>query len=880
MNSKMLQDGYICEETVIFGGLHHGGYVAKGYSVGLPTLTGSSIGYRNELEGRLSAMLRSLDSGARLQVRWSTDSDFGRELVAFHERTELLQPAVWSSRMRSERVGRYLERSQNGSMRKERVSFFVTRPMHKKPTANERALRDRAAEAGKSFDIFESVARENLAAVGGSVAVMGEDELAEEYRRFINPLHRGPIPFQGDRSILQNFQLGDGVGVVQPSIGFYLGGTYFATITLQSLPQSTFGGIVQTLTSLPICDFSICANIIPLVASEVIAKEEAEMAKLQRALGSRRHPRMEAALGVRQQRLTNLVGCAVVPFRCQFILLVWDSSMEGLQGKVSSLMAAVLRMQSAKPYEAAFPTTAVNFFRCCTPGWSFDSYRDHEHYLEDRPLADLLPFSGSSDPSLGTAEALYDDGSGGLIGVSGFSGEPGSESPRHTLVIGKTGSGKSLFVNDLLTQSDPHYDFTVIVDDGNSYGGLVSAMGGSSFIIEAHGSHTFNYLDPQGALTSGHLADVSAILLAMCGSGTTGRRASLLIGAVKAFYADVASDWLGGEGRIATASREAILFEEFSKMRPGGPAGAWADYTAAKLSDLLGFSDKLAAITDQEVEVFSVGQNVETLLRRLAFSLMKPEEMPTHSDFCQFLEVLALSANSEKEELDALAQDLRRWDREGPFGALFDGVGNFDFSGSLVHLELGRIPEAAKDLRRVALLLVCNQVRNEMMRRPRSQRKRMIVEEMSSLLEIPDAERVVRGFSDRGRKYGVWIIGVIQQLGERTKSPAFVSIIGNFRQIVLFKQTSAAEASVLADAFQLPDSARELLLSIPNPTKERGSVFLLCTSDEGRPVVRVGCNVVHPEMMFIAGSSGDQHERREAAIASGLDLLEAAASGT
>lgn len=880
MTNAMLQDGYICNGAVIFGGLHRGGYIAKGYSIGIPTLTGSAAGYRNTLQERLTELLSSLDADARLQVTWSSDSDYRSELLSYHDRTEAFDRVDWSARMRNERFTRYLEQCRQGTMRRERVTIFVTRPLSSRPTTREDELKIRAEEAARSFDLIETAIRDCVASLGGLMVALNDCQLGREFARYLAPFDRSNISFESELSILQNLQPGDGVGVTQPSVGFYLGGAYFGVITFQSLPQATCSGIVQYLTGLPICNVAICANVTPLVVSDEIAREEGELAKLVRAMRTGRHPRMEAAAGVRERRIAQLASGSVAPFRSQLIIRVWDSSMEGLQAKLSAARSAVLRMKSAKPYEAAFPTSAVNLYRCSMPGWSFDRYRDHEHYMEDRVLANLLPMSGSFDPGLETAEAIYDDGSGGLIGVSGFGGQAGAESPRNTIVFGTTGGGKSMFVNDLLAQTNPHYGFTVIIDDGFSYGGLVRVLGGRSFIIEAHGEHTFNYLDPQGALTPLHLADAEAILLAMCGNNGTDRCRALLAEALRRFYADVASDWFGHSvQRLDAVCREAIVLSDFIQQCAAGRAGAWADYFEAKLADPEGFAAKLQDVTAEELFAFRATEKAEQWMERLAFALMARDEAPTHSDFCQFLEIMAMKGDTAAAELEAIAQDLRRWDRDGPFGPLFDGVGNFDFNSSLIHLELGRIPEASKDLKRVALLLICNQVKNELTRRPRSERKRVVFEEMSSLLDIPDAERVVRDFSERGRKYGIWIIGVIQQLGERAKSPAFASIVGNFRQIILFKQRSAGEAGVLAEAFQLPESARELLVSMPNPSSQRGASFLLCSNDERSPVVRLGCNVVHQEMLFIAGSSGDQHERREAAIAEGRDLLDVAASG-
>ena len=53
-----------------------------------------------------------------------------------------------------------------------------------------------------------------------------------------------------------------------------------------------------------------------------------------------------------------------------------------------------------------------------------------------------------------------------LIGVRNFL----SGTPQLAVLLGMTRAGKSAFMCDLLSQTDPYYDFTLIVEEGLSMG--------------------------------------------------------------------------------------------------------------------------------------------------------------------------------------------------------------------------------------------------------------------------------------------------------------------------------------------------------------------------------------------------------------------------
>ena len=147
------------------------------------------------------------------------------------------------------------------------------------------------------------------------------------------------------------------------------------------------------------------------------------------------------------------------------------------------------------------------------------SFREDSFWLKvgDHNGANLLPFVGDSANSLKGAHAVYHGWQGNLVGVKIFKGEPGHESPQLALTTGKAGGGKSAFLVDALTQTAPHIDFGVIIDEGNSHGAFLevnSNRASRTFTVDVNGAESLNYLSPGGLpLSPFHLTDVVSICL-------------------------------------------------------------------------------------------------------------------------------------------------------------------------------------------------------------------------------------------------------------------------------------------------------------------------------------------------------------------------------
>ena len=100
------------------------------------------------------------------------------------------------------------------------------------------------------------------------------------------------------------------------------------------------------------------------------------------------------------------------------------------------------------------------------PGWPWGKYEARKLYAENRYLADMLPFSATFTGHLETAEALYEGSDHNLVGIKTFAGSEGNISPQHAVLLGMSGTGKSVNVCDLLSQTEGYFAYTVIIEEG------------------------------------------------------------------------------------------------------------------------------------------------------------------------------------------------------------------------------------------------------------------------------------------------------------------------------------------------------------------------------------------------------------------------------
>lgn len=871
-------NSYLDEDLIIYRGLQRGGGIGKGYNVELPDTENTDASWLMALEDNLRVLLRMVRPEVRLQVSWSVDSDYRKELERYKQKTEELPQDRWSTRQREERYDRYDKKIRDHKLRREHLQFYFTSKIQGAAMGGGRQYYEELLQAAKREQgELEEALRQQFGVLGGRVTPMGDMDHFEAFYRYFNPsafeneaLKLEDI-YDPSKTVSEMCFNSEAAPYRMGSSTFKMDGFYQGICVVKSLPKFTYIGMMRTLTQLDILDYQIICNI---EAGDVEKDRVATEGKVTRLERGKITPSLEATLMKLRTRIRRLSTNEVVPYRMHLIVRVWDKNADNCASKLSAIRNSILKLGGAQSYEPTLPTSVRNYWQLCMPGWSWSPYNDFKLYVEDVNLADLLPISSTPTGDLDEAEAIYDGPRGALVGLTTFVGKEGSMRPEHGIMFGASGAGKSVFTIDFLTQTAPYYDYTAIVEEGLSYNLFTRLYGCKPIIVQPNGNLTFNYFDTRGLpLSPDQLGGATAIAHLMAGPppdvDKDRIRQALLSKQIERLYIDQFESWAGRHpAERAEAARRVAIADAWRKKRmPQGTvlADAWMDFRA-ELMDGEPAAVELDRMTVDPalLEDFLNDPGNQWDLMSLAYTIMKPEDMPTHS---QFVELLNLESRQRRAHPDMalLRMLLEPWSRTGRYGAILDGVNNVDLSGKVVHFELSYIPESARELRTVAAFLITNDLRKEIMSRPRSTRKRVILEELSAFLAMPDGDRITREYYERMRKYSCWVFSIIQQFQRIKDHPVRSSVVGNSRIMMMLKQPDQRDVEAMSEGFRIPSVTRRQVTSFPDPSEMKidpYASFVYYHEATGRPRIAIGRHQASKEMILASATSGEAFERQ------------------
>ncbi len=871
-------NSYLDEDLIIYRGLARGGAIGKGYNVEMPDTENTDASWLMSLEDNLRVLLRMIRPELRMQVSWSVDSDYRKELERYRQNTEELPQDRWSTRQREERYNRYDKKIRDHQLRREHLQFYFTSKIQNKTMGGGRQFYEEILQAAKREQSeLEETLRQQLGSLGGRITPMDNMEHFEAFYRYFNPsafeneaLKLEDI-YDPSKTVCEMCFNSDAAPYGMGSSTFKMDGFYQGICVMKTLPKFTYIGMMRLLTQMDILDYQIVANI---EAGDVEKDRVATESKVARLERGKITPSLEATLMKLRTRIRRLTTNEVVPYRMHLIVRVWDRNPDNCASKLSAIKNSILKLGGAQAYEPTLPTSVRNYWQLCMPGWTWANYNDFKLYVEDVNLADLLPVSSTPTGDLAEAEAIYDGPRGALVGTTTFVGVKGAMRPEHGIMFGASGAGKSVFTIDLLTQTAPYYDYTAIVEEGLSYNLFTRLYGCKPIIVQPNGNLTFNYFDTRGLpLTSDQLGGATAIAHLMAGPppdiDKDRIRQALLSKQIERIYVDQFETWASrnNEGRFEAARRVNVASEWRRRKMPPGTvlADAWLDFSAEMLEGNSEAHEINRLVIDPGVvEDYLNNPGNQWDLMSLAYTLMKAEDMPTHS---QFVELLNLESRQRRahEDLGLLRMLLEPWSRTGRYGAILDGVNNVDLSGKVVHFELSYIPESAKELRTVAAFLITNDLRKEIMSRPRSTRKRVILEELSAFLAMPDGDRITREYYERMRKYSCWVFSIIQQFQRIKDHPVRSSVVGNSRIMFMLKQPDQRDVESMSEGFRIPSITKKQVTSFPDPSEMKtdpyGS-FVYYHEATGRPRIAIGRHQASKEMILASATSGEAFERQ------------------
>ncbi|MDF9827057.1 type IV secretory pathway VirB4 component [Ereboglobus sp. PH5-10] len=830
-------NGHFIEGMILYGSLEKGGVASKGFLLQPPDLRGGTTAQLNAYQDKIRSLLAALGDGMRAQLQWTCNCDYRQELTRYHRETERVTNAH-IRRVRTERFERYWRRMHARDLRREQLVLFVsTRIDTTTPTT---ATRDNLAayyakllaQLRTRFDELTSSLRTLF---GSDTTVTPMDDLAHftYYSKFLNPSLADAFDidfaarFNLAQTIQENCWCSDGVNIAKQPAGFYFDGLYHTVFTFKRWPSRTYPGIILRLTALPFLDYQITVNLEPLPTKNEVEKEERSIERLRGEYKSTERHSLLVAIGKKERKVESLSTGFIRPFSTTYIIRVWDQTEQALSAKCAAVKNAINNLSGAQYYECALPSTAKKLFFASWPGWTHSSYRHRNLYAEDSYLADLLPFSSTFTGHLAEAEAIYDGAQqGNLVGLRTFIGNP--PTPQHAVLLGATGAGKSVHMCDLLEQTAAYYDYTVIIEEGLSYGKFTEAMGARPIILHPDGDLTINYLDTRKLpLNQLQTATAVALVSRMIGEAsdeeTQQIRQAILGQYISQLYQDCFEDW---------SKRHSALIPQIQRMacaahkwkRDKMPHGTTDLESYTELRDLIARNDDeaqlfIARIPEADITAFLQNPQTERAVMAMAHAWYEPGDYPQHASLVELMQFSRFPEH-KKETIDHIATLLAAWCAHGQYGRLFDGQSNISLTGVVAHFELGYIPEQAIELKTAAGLLINGFSRQHIISLPRAQRKRILYEELARFLDVPGGEKVVAESYAQLRKFSCWTASIVQQYSRFKHTRIRPVVIGNSKQFFLMRQFDRSDIADIARDISLPENVCEAIQNYPMPEQQ------------------------------------------------------------
>jgi type IV secretion system protein TrbE len=888
-------NGHFVNDLIVFNGLNEGGYVAKGFIFEPPDLTNAQTGELHEFQDQLSILLASLSEQQRLQVHFYCDSDYRAELLRYRDETQKAENS-WTRHARNDRFERYWLAMTERRLRRQRLVLYFSRKIE----SSVKGIQSKAAltefyeqllgQLRSEYEHVHELLTTIFSGQGARIKPMTDADHFRHFKSFLNPslgerFDYDPIGgFDPELSIQENCWHSEGNG--QQDFGFFMDGNYHSMIVLSRWPKTTYPGIIHRLTNLRLLDYTITVNIDPLPVRKEISKEEKEHERIAGDYASEKKLSLLTVMEKKQRKISALMQGHTFPFNVLFAIRAWDKSKEGLIAKTTAIKNAINSMNSAQYSESTLPSTSRKLFFQTWPGWTWGKYEVRKLYGENRYIADMLPVVATFTGHLDAAEAIYEGPSQNLVGIKTFSGGNGNQSPQHAVLLGMSGAGKSVTICDLLSQTELYFSYTVIIEEGLSYGIYTQTVEPSAkpIVIQPDGDITINYLDTKGLpLTPDHFASATALVARMVGLSQHEDKQMLRQAQIAKYlnqlYEDTFQDWSRKNNqRILSIARRALTLNRYrrEKMPPG----------ATMLEAFADFRDWHKEHNDEAVAYEEIAGEAEVLkflkepstakeVRNVAFAFFSPDEYPTHQMLQELMYLDATGA--ERDQIIEIATLLLPWCRDGNYGALFDGISNLSLTGKIAHFELGYIPDSAKELRAAAGFLITNHARKHIITLPRAVRKRNVYEEVARFLDIPGGEEIVKESYAQLRKFNCWNISIVQQYARFKQSRIRSAVFGNSRQFFLMRQNDRADLDDISQDIALPDVTKHTIMNYPLPDHQAGQKYAAFTYlhvDSNRPICGTVHNITSNEMLYCSSSSGEHFERRAKELRGATDIVE------
>ena len=868
--------------------------VSRGFIVEPAEMASMDDEARSDLSDRLRYLLAALGEEYTLQCRLLVCSDYSEVLDKYKSATESIadkRKYRWQIWNRTERHARYVEAMREGKLRREILVLFFTRVIDSEPrfSVSEESLEEHFTRLATRESLgFSEVQGDVLNTLFPDcrIQVMTDREHYLHYYRFLNPSCGASIPenifewYDPSRSIQENCLFGDLVQPPVPGVSFQLDGLNHAVLAMRQLPKRMGPGLVTRMLDLGFQDFEITVNVYPQRTAEVVKAIEKTANQLQGEVRTqpKRTYSLTEQLEMAKERISDLERGNVVAMNVFFVLRLWHRDADALISRASIARNAFSSMAGATCHYATNAETARQLWYQTWPGWTFGTYRGYDLPTDDQTAAELLPWSATFTGRLEGAEALYDSPKGGLVGITTQVGQV----PQHMLIFGIVGAGKSIFLTDLWAQTAHNFGYILVVEEGLSHGTTVQTAGAHPIVITPGGTTTINYLDTCGLpLTSEHSGTAVALCLQMLrenvGNNIDQARISglqsLLTSHISLLYDSAWEEWSRTHAEEANLIARRAFWIEVHRAQMPGEGNSFLD-AWSELRDR-----EAPEVDEYEVAKFATHHLTRRIVRDLGMSYLAPEEMPTHSQLVELMTLTPIGGYDDNAEAVKIGDRLSVWKADGSYGRLFDGVTTVRLDGDVTHFELGRIPEAMDELRAAAHFLVLNVARQQVIKRPRAERKLVIFEEGLRMIQLPGGAKSLKEFYAQMRKYGVVVCSVFQQSAPLRSADETLraAVVDNTKLFIVSAQPSPRAVDEIGETLEISAAAKEAVKRYPLPEHQTGqkfSSFLMMAPDPRRKLVGTFRNIAAPEVVYAGASDNKVWDERQKALRAYDDIVE------
>jgi hypothetical protein len=582
---RSLHDPAVCELLKVRDFLDNvmvrtdGCYVA-GYRVeGARTYFADDDG-RNEAKAVLEALLRALpEESMRLQCRYEVVESLNGLLDRYRDasRTELPQVrALDEGRLEAweqkEKQGAYLTRIAAiyliwDPIKHKRMVIASGGPQSKEdrrqaggrfPLSIGKAIQKTRKEHEDTLSEFESILSGIESAMkGGGLGPerMTHDDLFLEIKRALSPLDPDPIPLKDNVAAVREISAREKLASIsilgQTESYLNIDGVLWTFMSVKIPPDGTYPGILRQLMTIGF-PLVISTQIVIPDQRIVLDRYKKKFRKMQAAQkDSKGNLRVDVTAQVATQELIQIqqeiIASSVKTAKVSVIIGVHTSSSawtaqdyEAAERELASrrqqLLQVLARMNGARGLAESLATRRL--FLSTLPGLAEDDRRDHD--LLTPHAADLLalelPWAGTVRSPLMAFETPYRQ----LVPFSPF--DPSLENA-NVLLVGNSGSGKTMATNMKLIMAARENVQVSIIERGDSYYHPVAFMRGKMITMSLDSEQTINPFDLEPGETepsNDHLSflkNLTRFMIGDSGEGDTDLLDNLIMTAIGKTYA-------------------------------------------------------------------------------------------------------------------------------------------------------------------------------------------------------------------------------------------------------------------------------------------------------------------------------------------------------